>query len=69
MAEILIIEDNSTLRQEIRRHFETLGHEVTCASDGAEGMETLMRIPFDVVVLDIRLPGIQGTDVLKRLNE
>ncbi len=69
MAEILIIEDNSTLRQEIRRHFESLGHEVTCASDGTEGMETLMRVPFDVVVLDIRLPGIQGTDVLKKLNE
>lgn len=69
MAEILIIEDNHELRTELAKHLERTGHIVTCASDGTEGYETLSRVPFDVIILDIRLPGIQGTDVLKKISE
>ena len=69
MAEILIIEDNTALRTEIQKHLEGKGHSVTCAVDGAEGYETLKSIPFDVIILDIRMPGMQGTDVLKKVAE
>jgi DNA-binding NarL/FixJ family response regulator len=69
MAEILLIEDDLRLRTELEKHLEKGGHGVCGTADGKEGLETLTQIAFDVVILDVRLPGMSGTEVLKEVAE
>lgn len=69
MAEILIIEDDLSLRAEMESHLEANGHSVCGCPDGEEGLHTLHQMAFDVVILDIGLPGMSGTDVLKEISQ
>lgn len=69
MAEILILEDDLRLRGEIQKHLEKQGHGVFCCADGAEGLQTLKEVGFDIVVLDIRLPGMSGIEVLREVHQ
>lgn len=69
MAEILIIEDDLRLRTELEKHLERNGHTICCCSDGTEGLATLQQIAFDIIILDVKLPGISGTDVLREVAQ
>lgn len=69
MAEILIIEDDLRLRGELQKHLEKQGHGVLCCAEGAEGMQTLKEVGCDIVILDIKLPGISGIDVLRDMHD
>ena len=69
MAEILIIEDDLKLRSELQHHLELKGHGIHCCADGQEGLDTLKEVPFDAVILDVRLPGMSGTEVLRHVAE
>jgi len=69
MAEILLIEDDLRLRAEIQKFLEKQGHGVFCCADGAEGLQTLREVGFDIVISDIRLPGLSGTDLLKEVHQ
>lgn len=69
MAEILIVEDDLKLRTEIQKHLESGGHGVACCADGQEGLQTLKDVGCDVMILDIRLPGLSGIDVLKQIHD
>ncbi|MBI4404986.1 MAG: response regulator transcription factor [Deltaproteobacteria bacterium] len=68
MADILIIEDDLKLRTELQRHLEAQEHGVICASDGREGLTALQELSCDVAILDIRLPVMSGTEVLKLVH-
>jgi DNA-binding NarL/FixJ family response regulator len=69
MAEILIIEDDIRLRSEIQKFLESNGHGVSVAGDGKEGLKSIQQIGYDVVVMDVKLPEMSGTEVLKEISE
>ena len=65
---ILVIEDEASLRAGIADLLAGDGHEVTTAADGMAGVETGLRDVFDVVVLDLMLPRLDGIEVCRRLR-
>lgn len=65
---VLVVEDERELALVIRRHVEGLGHEVQIAGSGEQALETLTTQSFDLVLLDIMLPGIDGLEVCRRLR-
>lgn len=66
---LLIIEDEKTLCEDISRELKKIGYEVTSCSDGAEGFELCMTETFDLVVLDLNLPSMDGMEILKELRK
>ena len=65
---ILVIEDNRTLQGAIRRALAKSGYQVTVAGDGHEGLDVACKLLPDLIVLDIMLPGLSGTCVLRALR-
>ncbi|OPZ58631.1 MAG: Sporulation initiation phosphotransferase F [Deltaproteobacteria bacterium ADurb.Bin510] len=68
---VLIVDDEETLTWSLARSLkrDQDSFEVTTASDGESALEAFGRENFDVVVLDIRMPGINGLDVLTRMKQ
>lgn len=69
MAKILIVEDDQFLRDLYNELLTEAGYEITLAQDGEEGLEKASVGGFDLVLLDIMLPKIDGLEVLRRLKE
>lgn len=69
MALILIIEDEPILAEDMREGLEQAGHEVTVTASGEDGLDAAQQRPHDVTLLDLRLPGIDGMEVLKALRD
>jgi two-component system, OmpR family, KDP operon response regulator KdpE len=65
---ILVIEDEAALRQVLVSSLERHGHRVSTASDGRAGIESLRGSDFDVVLLDIGLPFVDGWRILETLE-
>ncbi|MDB5689507.1 MAG: DNA-binding response regulator [Sphingomonas bacterium] len=65
---ILVIEDDPETRAFIARGLGEAGHQVTIAADGRDGMFAATDSPFDAIVIDRMLPGIDGMTVLKMLR-
>jgi len=66
---ILVAEDNAVNQRLIVRLLERGGHEVTLASNGIEALDALNRQQFDVVLLDVQMPGMDGLEVIRRWRE
>ncbi len=66
MAEILIVEDELSINELIRRNLSLTGHHCTQAFDGLSAVELLENGKFDLIVLDIMLPGLDGYQVFER---
>src|SRR5512141_1234146 len=66
---VLIVDDEANLRQSLARILHQLGCEVTTAADGAEALQRLESAPYDLVYLDIRLPGMDGLQVLRQMHD
>ena len=65
---ILVVEDEASLREGIVDLLDGDGHQVTAVSDGALAVETGLRDLFDLVVLDLMLPKLDGMEVCRRLR-
>src|SRR6516164_10989773 len=65
---ILIIEDEPTLALLLQERLEKEGYSVTTSRDGEEGLAQALREGFDLLVLDIKLPGKNGFDVCRELR-
>ena len=68
MQTILIIEDERDLAELVAFNLEQEGYRTVIALDGAEGLEAAARVIPDLVLLDLMLPGMLGTEVCKRLK-
>ncbi|HET9480277.1 MAG TPA: response regulator [Candidatus Polarisedimenticolia bacterium] len=66
---ILVVEDDRALRVATTRMLEAEGYVVTGAADGLEGIARAERARFDLVLLDVGLPGLDGLEVLARLRQ
>jgi DNA-binding response OmpR family regulator len=67
-AKIAIIEDDIVISQMYRMKFETEGFEVETASNGKLGVELCEEMKPDVILLDIRMPEMDGDEALKRIR-
>ncbi len=69
MRRILVVEDNPMNMELVTFLLQSNGMEVTQAVDGTEALERIRNGLFDLVLLDIQLPGIDGLEVLKKMRE
>src|SRR5215470_5823165 len=65
---ILVVEDEASLREGIVDLLTGDGHQVVAVGDGIAGVEAGLRDPFDLVVLDLMLPRLDGMEVCRRLR-
>lgn len=68
MASVLVVEDDPTTREVLRRYLSRAGLEVVEADNGRDGLAAFSRTPPDLVILDLMLPGIDGLDVCERIR-
>jgi len=66
MARILVIEDEPEMQRGLRDNLEFEGYNVTVVGDGKKGLETIRDKKFDLILLDVMLPGISGFDICKK---
>ena len=64
----LVVEDTAEIADLIRLHLEDLGLQVTCAADGISGLELARNGMFDLIVLDLMLPSLNGLEVCRALR-
>ncbi len=67
-GKILIIDDEALLRKTLTRILQQAGFEATSAESGEQGLAFLERNVFDLVFMDVRMPGLAGLDVLERIR-
>lgn len=66
--EILLVEDEEDIAELIRFHLERDGYAITWCESGEDGLKTAGQEPFDLALLDLMLPGLNGLEVCKRLR-
>jgi len=69
MSKILIVDDDLASCRTLQLHLSSLGHDVALAHSAAEGLHAALAAPPDLVILDIRMPGKSGLEVLPELKE
>lgn len=66
---VLIIDDERSIRNTLKDILEFEGHEVSLAADGKEGLELAAANNFDVIFCDIKMPGMDGVEVMEKMIE
>ena len=66
---ILVIEDERDIAELLRLHLDDLGFSVTITGDGNSGLRQASAGSWDLVILDLRLPGIDGLEICRRLRQ
>ncbi len=69
MSKVLIVEDEDAIAEIERDYLELSGFDVTLASDGKEGLDIALKEGFDIIILDIMLPGMDGFDICKEIRK
>ncbi|MBR0418205.1 MAG: response regulator transcription factor [Erysipelotrichaceae bacterium] len=69
MARLLIVDDEEKIREMIGKYAVHEGHEVVLASDGKEALKLFEKGDFDLIVLDVMMPEMDGYETLKRIKE
>jgi len=68
MPSILVIDDEAAIRGALKEILEYEKYEVTLAEDGAKGLQQLQKNIYDVVLCDVKMPGIDGMELLDRVQ-
>src|SRR5689334_16810012 len=68
MARILLIEDNELNRDMLARRLERAGYHVICASTGTRGIEMAHELQPDLILMDLRLPDLNGWEAARRIK-
>ena len=66
---ILFADDEKSLQEFMRSELPRLGHEVIVCPDGKAAMKVLEKETFDAAILDLRMPGMSGIEVLQHLKK
>ncbi len=69
MAKILVIDDEKSIRNTLKEILEYEKHEVILASNGMEGLEILSKNTFEVMLLDIKMPEMDGMELLEKISK
>jgi two-component system response regulator AtoC len=65
---VLVVDDEEVVRAGISRVLESQGLSIHTAADGSEALERMAEYPVDIVLLDIKMPGLDGIDVLRHIR-
>jgi DNA-binding response OmpR family regulator len=65
---LLVVEDERRMLELLRRGLTEEGHTVVCASDGSEGLQKVREDEFDVVILDVMMPKVNGYEMARRMR-
>lgn len=68
MARVLIADDDADIRDLVAFKLNQSGHQVTAVEDGVAALRVVHEQPLDLVLLDIRMPGMSGLDVCRELR-
>jgi two-component system alkaline phosphatase synthesis response regulator PhoP len=68
MAKILVIEDEKSIQQMVEYDLSQLGHDVDVASDGLIGYQKAIKDVYDIIILDLMLPGMKGLEIAQKLK-
>ncbi len=65
---ILVVEDKHDIAQLVQLHLHDTGYEVDVAQDGSAGLQQALAKSYDLIILDLMLPGIDGLEVCRKLG-
>ena len=65
---ILLVEDEENLQEALKLNLELEGYEVTCANDGLEALKAVQQEHFDLMILDVMLPELDGISVCESIR-
>ena len=68
MGRILLIEDDTDIRESLEEMLKHEGHEVTSRKDGRGVSQLVRKRNFDVIITDLKLPGTQGIDLIRKIK-
>lgn len=68
-ARILVVDDENVARLSLLRILQLEGYEVTAVGEGDTALRELARAPFDLMILDLKLPGMSGIDIVTQTND
>lgn len=66
---ILVIDDEELVIESLKKLLRREGYEVTIAESGKEALQKIKDINFDLIVSDIRMPGMDGIEIIKNIRE
>lgn len=66
---VLLIEDDIKISEMVENYLKKEGYTVTTAFDGEEGVRKFFKNPYDILLLDIMMPKLNGMDVIKIVRE
>jgi len=69
MKKVLVVDDEQNIRELYKEEIEEMGYEVTLVNDGIEALAMLDKTKFDLVTLDMRMPGMDGIETLRKMKE
>ena len=67
MSKILIVEDEETIADLEKDYLELSGFEVEVANDGDSGLEKALQEEYDLLILDLMLPGVDGFEICRKV--
>lgn len=68
MAHILIVEDDPNISKMIKAAISIIGYETSVAFNGKEALDMILSFPFDLILLDIMLPEMNGFEIMERIS-
>ncbi|MHB1332040.1 MAG: sigma-54-dependent transcriptional regulator [Sulfuriferula sp.] len=66
--QILIVDDEARMLRVLEIMLQKMGHDICCASNGMEALQSLQESPVDLVISDLRMPGMDGIELLNQLR-
>jgi phosphate regulon transcriptional regulator PhoB len=66
---ILLVDDEPDLRELVSYNLKKEGYQVLAAADGEQALEKMRKVSFDLIILDVMLPGIQGMDLCRMIRK
>ena len=69
MKKVLVVDDEENIRQLFKEEFEEMGYEVVTVADGVKALAAMDTAKFDLITLDMRMPGMDGIETLRRMKE
>ena len=69
LKKVLLVDDDEDICDEIAEALRDEGYAVRISHNGLQAMELIQREPFDTIVLDLKIPGMTGLQILKRIKE